>query len=257
MSWAIPATTVYSFRRGNKGIGVWALQAAIRLVTAVPIAVDGDFGPTTEEAVKRFQTSANILADGIAGPSTQRELSHRITAAQEGKSHTPAGLLRGFAEGEGGDLLAAVNHSKPGGVDCGLFQRRVYSADYGDAVVIERAFNAGYQASLLANSLLDLRVSFSDRAGTKDGTLPVTEKAWRLAALNHNYPGGADRLSQTPIKQLSSYWTTPQTWVTEVGYKFPDGAPVRTPLEWCHMYAGVLGRAHGTSGSVTRHVTNW
>lgn len=254
----IPASTKSSFRRGDQGIGVWSLQNALNDVQ-IRVVCDGDFGPATEQAVRDFQNRTGITVDGIAGPGTQRELAKRIVRIAELAEATPLWLLAGFAEGEGGWLLAAINRTVEGGVDCGLFQRRVYEADYGNLDVVHRAFDTSYQADLLAKSLVNLRSIFIARAGTNDGGLmPAREKAWRLAALNHNYPSGADRLSRTPLRQLSPYWVTPQSWVTEFGYRFPDSRPVRTPLEWCHLYAGVLGAGtYGTSGSVTKRVTTW
>lgn len=155
--------------------------------------------------------------------------------------------------------------------NCGLLQRRVYEVDWADDAVIERAFDTRYQADLVAKSLVNLRSIFLPRLGTNDnyGGMPAKEKAWRLAALNHNYPAGADRLSRTPISALDDYWTTPQTWVISAmtwtdshGVKhrvtFPNGRTIDTPLDWCHAYAGVLGAGkYGTSGSVTRFVSIW
>lgn len=37
-------------------------------------AVDGDFGPRTEEAVKAFQGDHGLAGDGIAGPQTWEAL---------------------------------------------------------------------------------------------------------------------------------------------------------------------------------------
>lgn len=258
MTWAIPRETIYTFERGARNVGVWALQVTLNQFVQMRLGTDGDFGPATENAVILFQAANGLEGDGVAGPITQAALSHKLTAREEAQSKTPAGLLRGFTKGESGDLFAAVNHSSPGGVDCGLFQRRVYEPDYDSDAVIERAFNAGYQCDLLAQLLVNLRSIFLPRAGTRDGAIPAREKAWRLAALNHNYPAGADRLSRTPVKDLPGYWTTAQSWVTDYGFKFPDGKPLRTPLDWCHAYAGVLGAGvHSTDGSVTRYVVSW
>ena len=256
MTWTIPRSIPYTFKQGDKGIGVWSLQKTLTS-RGVAVGADGDFGPATNAAVVAWQKAKALAADGIAGPATQKSLIQATVDARGAlKPRPPGKLLYGFAEGEGGWFLSAVNWSVPGGVDCGAFQRRVLDVDFGSDAVVERAFNTGYQCDLLADRLVELAGIHLSRAGTRDGSggLGPEEKAWRLAALAHNYPSGADTLSKTPIKALSSYWTTSQTWVTGHGYKFPSGAAVTTPLDWCNFYAGVLGTY---SGNITKYVTNW
>lgn len=287
--WAIPTQGADKvLREGSTGIAVWSLQRALNGVGFSLVSTDGAFGPATKAAVLRYQehvktnSDPNFVVDGIAGNGTQKQLAQDIIAPVEGIERTPHGLLSGFAQGEGGWWLDAVNWSlsrkvdpaiplAKSGVDCGLFQRRVYEVDWTDDAVIERAFDTRYQADLLAKSLVNLRSIFLARAGTNDryGGMSPREKAWRLAALNHNYPAGADRLSRTPISALDLYWTTPQTWVISAmtwtdshGVKhrvtFPNGRTIDTPLDWCHAYAGVLGAGkYGTNGSVTRFVSIW
>lgn len=268
-NWVIPTKTVVPLKEGMTGIAVWSLQHALGDQGA-DIVLDGVFGPATTTAVKAFQKARKLsVIDGIAGPATMHALADYIIQITETRNATPPELLAGYAEGEGQWLLDAVNYMTLGGVDCGLFQRRVFAPDYRNDAVIERAFNTMYQADLVAKSLINLRGIFIARAGVNDGYgMGAKEKAWRLAALNHNYPTGADRLSRTPIKSLDPYWTTPQDWVmydirpdgTKVArnWHFPDGRLVRTPLEWCHMYAGVLGAGvYGTGGSVTRFTSVW
>lgn len=254
MAWALPRTTAYEVAYGERGIVVWAVQRALKRLGR-DITLDGDYGPQTKARVAEFQREVGLTppTSPQVGPGTQRKLVERLLVLYT--QGLPGGLLHGFAEGEGGWTLTAVNHSVAGGVDCGAFQRRVYDEDYGNDAVIERAFDAGYQARLLADRLIELRSIFLPRAGTKDSLAP-NEKAWRLACLNHNYPSGADTLSRTPVKELTPYWRTEQSWVTGNRYRFPDGVLVRTPLDWCALYA--LGsREHSTNGSVTRYVTNW
>lgn len=257
MSWAIPRSTVITLRSGNQGIVVWSLQRALTAVKAAVVVPDGAFGEATKGAVTAFQRNNGLTADGIAGPKTQAVLVRLTLVPLDGD--VPPNLLRGFALMEGGNLLGAVNWSVAGGVDCGAFQRRVYDEDYMDDAVIQRAFDVAYQGRLLRDRLVELRSIFQPRAGTNDryGGMGAREKAWRLAALNWNYPSAADRLSRTPIRELGSYWTSPATWVTGFGFRFPDGTAVRTPLEWCARYSGVLGDYHGSKGAVTGLVSDW
>lgn len=51
-----------TLRRGDSGAHVEALQRAISA------AVDGDFGPRTEAALRAFQRNHGLVPDGIAGP---------------------------------------------------------------------------------------------------------------------------------------------------------------------------------------------
>jgi hypothetical protein len=249
MTFQPPAQTVFSIRRGDGGTGVWALQRALNELGLFTVLVeDGSFGPATERTVKAFQDLRKITADGIAGPATQDHLARKLIAANE--SNLPAGLLQSLVDGESGSLIAAVNWSVAGGVDCGYTQRRVMGPPFdGDAV--RRAFDSGYEFKLLRTQLLDLHGIFMQRPA-----VDTHEFAWRLAVLNHNWPSGADRLSRTRIADLSSYWTTPQEWVTSIGARFPDGASIRTPLQWAEHYS--LGSvAHNDPGRMCRFVKEW
>lgn len=61
-------TNTTTLRRGSTGPQVVKLQEALGL------KADGNFGPGTEEAVRRYQRAKGLTADGIAGPATQRAL---------------------------------------------------------------------------------------------------------------------------------------------------------------------------------------
>ncbi|MEG4960389.1 MULTISPECIES: peptidoglycan-binding domain-containing protein [unclassified Microcoleus] len=57
---------------GSKGHDVKKLQKLLnaRGLSPHPIVIDGVFGPTTENAVKRFQRQADIPVDGVVGGKT-------------------------------------------------------------------------------------------------------------------------------------------------------------------------------------------
>ena len=57
---------------GSKGHDVKKLQKLLnaRGLSRHPIVIDGVFGPTTEDAVKRFQRQAHIPVDGVVGGKT-------------------------------------------------------------------------------------------------------------------------------------------------------------------------------------------
>ncbi|WP_208301209.1 peptidoglycan-binding protein [Mycobacterium sp. DL440] len=59
-------------RRGSTGEAVKGAQVRMNLRQAAPIAVDGDFGLLTEQAVREFQVGQGVDNDGIVGPITWR-----------------------------------------------------------------------------------------------------------------------------------------------------------------------------------------
>lgn len=60
-------------RRGSKGQAVEELQALLR-DAGHPLTLDGDFGPATDTAVRRYQAANGLVADGIVGANTWRSL---------------------------------------------------------------------------------------------------------------------------------------------------------------------------------------
>ena len=58
---------------GSTGIIVEQLQVAL-VALGYDIAVDGTYGPGTEEAVRDFQSRNGLEVDGIAGPATREAL---------------------------------------------------------------------------------------------------------------------------------------------------------------------------------------
>jgi zinc D-Ala-D-Ala carboxypeptidase len=69
-----------TLRQGDTGADVTELQIRVAGWAAdgpaqVFVAADGDFGPATAAAVKRFQAAYGLAADGVAGPATQGQLN--------------------------------------------------------------------------------------------------------------------------------------------------------------------------------------
>jgi len=58
-----------TLQRGDCGQDVEKLQRKL-LREDIPVAVDGIFGPQTENAVKIYQQGQGLKADGIVGPHT-------------------------------------------------------------------------------------------------------------------------------------------------------------------------------------------
>jgi hypothetical protein len=76
----------------------------VRIVQALTgAAVDGEFGPQTEGAVRSFQTSSGIGVDGVVGPQTWTALVQRGTGATVDGSYGPqtTAAVKAFQERAG------------------------------------------------------------------------------------------------------------------------------------------------------------
>ena len=60
-------------RLGDNGSNVRNLQSALSGL-GYPLAADGDFGPRTDEMVRKFQLDSHLKDDGIVGPMTMEKL---------------------------------------------------------------------------------------------------------------------------------------------------------------------------------------
>ncbi len=70
-------------RLGSVGAGVRDLQAMLKLA-GHDLEIDGDFGKTTDAAVRAFQRANKLVPDGIVGPLTNAALTrYRDTAPKD------------------------------------------------------------------------------------------------------------------------------------------------------------------------------
>lgn len=69
-----PTHPTRTLRRGDRGHDVRVLQQRLAAFGHYHGAIDGIFGPQTEQAVREFQASSGLQPDGIAGPRTLARL---------------------------------------------------------------------------------------------------------------------------------------------------------------------------------------
>lgn len=72
-----------ALRRGAKGAGVADLQRNLAAL-GFPLAVDGDFGPATEDAVRRFQSRHQLAATGVADKATLGAIGEALPLSDGG-----------------------------------------------------------------------------------------------------------------------------------------------------------------------------
>lgn len=74
-----PTTERHTLRMHSKGDAVRELQEALPKITpGVTLTVDGDFGPATDDAVRKFQAHNNLARDGIVGPATWTVIDRKL-----------------------------------------------------------------------------------------------------------------------------------------------------------------------------------
>ncbi len=64
------AYTGRNMKLGDSGSDVAQVQRMLKKLGYYKAKIDGNFGPLTEQAVKRFQTDMGLQVDGIVGPQT-------------------------------------------------------------------------------------------------------------------------------------------------------------------------------------------
>src|SRR2546422_3296417 len=67
-----------ALKPGDRGAAVKLLQRALAHLGYSPGTIDGQYGPSTKDAVLRFQRASGLTADGILGPETLRALTRAL-----------------------------------------------------------------------------------------------------------------------------------------------------------------------------------
>jgi peptidoglycan hydrolase-like protein with peptidoglycan-binding domain len=106
---------IIQVQQGSNGDAVRAVQSQIhgRGDGAAQIAIDGNFGPVTNDAVRAFQTLLGLQVDGIVGPQTWNHLVNGYLAAPD--PQTAAGDV--FSAWETGNRDRAGKNATPAGVN--------------------------------------------------------------------------------------------------------------------------------------------
>jgi N-acetylmuramoyl-L-alanine amidase len=72
-----------TLRFGSTGGDVWDLQFRLQILGYYNIKLDGVYGSSTVQAVRRFQQNYGLTADGVAGPRTWAALKRVSVNARE------------------------------------------------------------------------------------------------------------------------------------------------------------------------------
>lgn len=77
-----PSKATGMLRLGSKGEGVREIQSLLTRA-GFAVKVDGDFGNSTDTALRAFQDASNLHIDGVAGPETMRKLKELQPSSDE------------------------------------------------------------------------------------------------------------------------------------------------------------------------------
>lgn len=96
-----------TLKRGSSDTAlVSQLQRALG-AAGFPVAVDGQFGPGTENAVKTFQSARGLTADGVVGPLTWTALGFPQSAPAAGAG-APSSFLPASGSPGAAKVMAVV-----------------------------------------------------------------------------------------------------------------------------------------------------
>lgn len=214
----------YVLQRGDRGESVAALQVNLR-----GIAVDGDFGPITETAVRAVQSTNRLVVDGIAGGATQQALCLTLSAPAQAAYQLPVGLLRGLVQNESSFYLASYtgHPSDPNGFDLGAYQD-AFPPRERSQTTYRQAYSVPAMAGITAGELRAAKNRFKGKPGA-----PTDKRAWQLAALDHNWPFAAYNLASTGhiYPGNPALDTTRAQWVVTA-----SGGRLSTPQQWVDSY---------------------
>jgi hypothetical protein len=214
-----------TFKRGKEGWAVIACQDALNSHFKVPpLALDGVFGPATQQAAEAVQKACGVTVDGIVGPETQEAfVKAKCVHAQKGM--TPPGLLAGLCNIESSYQWACVSPLNSNGThDYGVTQ---WSLTQPGESQLLAAFNPDTSAHTLAGEVRGFYNAVVGKVGN--------QRTWELAALNHNWPAAAFALADGNEAWLNK----PFAFTTAKGYA--------TGLDYANHYIAVA----------TAQVTSW
>ena len=180
------------YRQGSTGDAVRTIQTKLSNWGYFSGAIDGIYGPKTEEAVKYFQRKNGLTADGVVGPATLRALGMSTTGGESSAS----------SQSNSVDLLARVISAEARG--------EPYSGQVAvGAVILNRVEHPSFPNTIAG-------VVYQPGAFTcmVDGQFnePVADSAYRAArdALNGADPSGGAIYYFNPNTATSGWiWSRP------------------------------------------------
>lgn len=129
-----------AFRMGDQGDEVAEIQGQLASL-GYDVVADGDFGPSTAEAVKQFQQSRGLSADGLVGSSTYMALLGRdIPEVSRGSNYITRRVVQSSLAYVG--VPYVFGGTTPSGFDCSGYVRYVFA---NAGIYLPRTADAQYE----------------------------------------------------------------------------------------------------------------
>lgn len=150
---AAPPAATPTLKQGAKGAAVKDLQAKLNAKGGYGLAVDGDFGARTTNAVKAFQRARGLTADGVVGPRTWAALngSGTVNPPPPAGTHNVTGYVNGVPRTI---TVASVGNGKFMRSDAAASFNRMKAA--AAAAGITLSVNSGFRTQAEQQHLYDL-----------------------------------------------------------------------------------------------------
>ena len=264
-------------QRGARGAAVEALQELLQ-GRGYQVQVDGDFGPSTERAVRALQAAQSLSVDGVVGGGTARALSGGASQVAPGDRRHDSRLS---TDPGGASTLDEVR------VNASSFERQGLRADVFDKALtaFETAWNAGETEQLIF-TVIDYELPSSERRmwviDLSTGALLFHEHVTHGSGSDRNHDGRADRMSNVHESNTSNVglMRTDNTYYGQHGQSlrldgleqgFNDNARERNIVMHSASYAtdgyrerhGKMGRSQGcpaldpdVAGDIIRTIRN-
>ncbi len=101
-------STSSTLKAGSTGSAVRALQQNLKILGMYDGTITGNFGPLTEEAVRKFQRKNDLSADGVAGKRTLEKINAAIGGSSGGTSDSGSSGTTTLKEGSSGEAVRTL-----------------------------------------------------------------------------------------------------------------------------------------------------
>lgn len=119
-------TALAAFEYGDNGQEVMSIQKRLVELSYNITNIDGDFGPETERAVKKFQADRGLEVDGIIGSDTYRALMNKEIPVNRGRSSIVRRILQTAYSVIGTPYV--FGGTSPYGFDCSGFTQYAFAS---------------------------------------------------------------------------------------------------------------------------------